>query len=322
MRVGIIGTNWGLMHVGGFRGAGAEVVALCGRDAAKTAAVATREGIAMAVTDVARLCEVVDVVVVAGPDALHREHVAAALEAGRPVLCEKPMAMNEEDAAEMTALARRTGVLAAINFPYRMLGPVAALARWKAGREVGWLATTVASSFAAGANEGSGDLGGVSHLIDTALWLAGGAPEWVQASLAPGRSALQVGVRGGAALVITQVAAAEPGIDGRWLAGGAGWQASFAGGYVPSRGGWVVSPVRGFVADGRDAIEIAAGIEPVPGRREPWAEAHVDTARQFLATLAGAPRGALASFDDGLAVQRVIGAAARSDREGRRVETP
>ena len=86
VRIGVIGTKWGLMHVGAFRAAGAEVTALCGRSPDNTRDVAAREGIPLATTDVRELCAAVDAVVVASPDAQHPAHVEAALEAGRAVL--------------------------------------------------------------------------------------------------------------------------------------------------------------------------------------------------------------------------------------------
>lgn len=52
----------------------------------------------------------VDVVYVASPHALHREHVRLALEAGKPVLCEKAMALNAADAEEMFAEAAARGL--------------------------------------------------------------------------------------------------------------------------------------------------------------------------------------------------------------------
>jgi predicted dehydrogenase len=64
---------------------------------------------------------------------------------------------------------------------------------------------------------------------------------------------------------------------------------------------------------------VTAGAEPRPGQREPWAEAHVATARLVLAACAGDASPRLASFDDGLAVQRVLAGAARADQRGRRV---
>ena len=48
----------------------------------------------------------VDVVYVASPHALHREHTLMALEAGKPVLCEKALTLNARQAAELVAVAR------------------------------------------------------------------------------------------------------------------------------------------------------------------------------------------------------------------------
>ena len=51
----------------------------------------------------------VDVVYVASPHALHLAHVRLALEAGKHVLCEKPVTVHVADAEEMIALAREHG---------------------------------------------------------------------------------------------------------------------------------------------------------------------------------------------------------------------
>ena len=48
----------------------------------------------------------VDVVYVATPNAFHHDHTLLALEAGKPVLCEKPFALNAAEADEMVAAAR------------------------------------------------------------------------------------------------------------------------------------------------------------------------------------------------------------------------
>ncbi|HWN66016.1 MAG TPA: Gfo/Idh/MocA family oxidoreductase, partial [Haliangium sp.] len=196
MRIGIIGTNWGRMHVGGFRAAGAEGVevwALCGSDLARTARIAREEGIALATTRVDELCAAVDVVVVAGPDRLHHAHITAALDAGCHVLSEKPLTRTAEDAF---TLATRAGELSAsgrrcaVSFPYRMSPPLIALQSWLEQREPGaWLTVTLRSSFAAAegrAAEGplmgaSGDFGGASHVLDAAFWLMRGRPLWAQA---------------------------------------------------------------------------------------------------------------------------------------------
>ncbi len=51
--------------------------------------------------------ESVDVVYVASPHALHLEHATLALEAGKHVLCEKPLTLNSVEAQAMVALARQ-----------------------------------------------------------------------------------------------------------------------------------------------------------------------------------------------------------------------
>lgn len=53
----------------------------------------------------------VDAVYIALPHALHAEWVGRALSAGKAVLCEKPLALDEDEAGRLTAISRREGVL-------------------------------------------------------------------------------------------------------------------------------------------------------------------------------------------------------------------
>lgn len=52
----------------------------------------------------------IDAVYIALPNAMHRQYSEAAAEAGVHILCEKPMAMNEEDCRAMIAAAEKSGV--------------------------------------------------------------------------------------------------------------------------------------------------------------------------------------------------------------------
>lgn len=52
----------------------------------------------------------VDVVYVASPHGLHLEHVRLLLEAGKPVLCEKSLTLNADQAQELVDLARERGL--------------------------------------------------------------------------------------------------------------------------------------------------------------------------------------------------------------------
>jgi predicted dehydrogenase len=52
----------------------------------------------------------VDVVYVATPHALHKDNTLLAFEAGKPVVCEKPLTLNARDAEELVAAARARGL--------------------------------------------------------------------------------------------------------------------------------------------------------------------------------------------------------------------
>jgi len=109
------------------------MAAICGRDAAAVAAAAGRLGWPAWETDWKRLIERddVDLVDVCTPGSSHAEISIAALEAGKHVLCEKPLANTVEEARAMAAAAARAaagGVRAMTGFNFRRV-PAVALAR-------------------------------------------------------------------------------------------------------------------------------------------------------------------------------------------------
>jgi predicted dehydrogenase len=61
----------------------------------------------------------VDAVHIATPNRLHYEFATKALNAGKHVLCEKPLAMNSEETAKLVKLAEKTGLAAAVNYNIR-----------------------------------------------------------------------------------------------------------------------------------------------------------------------------------------------------------
>ena len=83
------------------------LVAVCGRDIGRAEEFAERHGGERAYDDYARFLADpgVDVVYIATPNSLHRAQVVAALEAGKHVLVEKPMALSVEDGRVMVEAA-------------------------------------------------------------------------------------------------------------------------------------------------------------------------------------------------------------------------
>jgi predicted dehydrogenase len=85
-----------------------EVVAVGARRQESADAFAAEHGIGRAYGDYRALVEDpdIDVVYVASPHALHREHVEMAFDAGRAVLCEKSLTLTAADAEHLVSLAR------------------------------------------------------------------------------------------------------------------------------------------------------------------------------------------------------------------------
>ena len=90
-----------------------QVIALSRRDPERAQDSARQFGIPYAFTSAAELCACpeVDAMFVASPDAMHLADVLEALRHRKPVLVEKPMAMNSAEAAAMVDAARNAGVL-------------------------------------------------------------------------------------------------------------------------------------------------------------------------------------------------------------------
>ena len=88
-----------------------EVAALCStpRSADKAAALCAQYGVPLHTTEYEQLLAAVDTVYIALPNLLHTAYAKAALEAGRNVIVEKPLAPCASEAAALSALAHRKG---------------------------------------------------------------------------------------------------------------------------------------------------------------------------------------------------------------------
>jgi len=116
-----------------------EVVAVAARDPARAAAFARRHGLARVHDSYASLIADPDVDAVYNPlpNGLHGRWTIAALEAGKPVLCEKPFTANAEEAEAVAAVARRTGLTTMEAFHYRYHGLTARMLEIIASGELG-----------------------------------------------------------------------------------------------------------------------------------------------------------------------------------------
>jgi predicted dehydrogenase len=119
----VFGTGFGcLTHVRALRAAGFEVRAIVGRDPERTAERAKRFDVPLALTsaDEALALDGVDAVAIATPPATHHALALATAAAGKHVLCEKPFAVDANQAEAMCDAVQRAGVvhLLATEFRY------------------------------------------------------------------------------------------------------------------------------------------------------------------------------------------------------------
>jgi len=129
----------------------------------------------------------IDIVDICTPPGTHAELGRAAAEAGKAVICEKPLAASLGQAREAVKAVNEHNVLAAIGFNYRRLPALALMKQLVSEGEVGdvllWRGTWLSDEFLDPAipfdwrfDRSSGgttiaDLG--SHLVDLARWMVG-----------------------------------------------------------------------------------------------------------------------------------------------------
>lgn len=133
-----------------------------------------------------------DMAVLATPHSLHARQTVAALEAGIPTLCEKPMSDNLADARKMKDAADRTGKTLSIGFNLRfhpcLIAVKNAIAAGATGKvlclstRVGTYGTLVNSGSRYQSEVEGALIMDYAHQPDIFYWLTGEAPERVYAS--------------------------------------------------------------------------------------------------------------------------------------------
>jgi myo-inositol 2-dehydrogenase/D-chiro-inositol 1-dehydrogenase len=168
--------------------------AVAARNADRVKAFAATWGYEAAETDWRRLVERkdIDVIDIASPNDTHREIAVAAAQAGKMVMCEKPLGRNAVEAEAMVAAVESSGVPNTVWYNYRRVPAVVLikqlLEEGKFGRIFHYRAKflqdwTISQDLPQGgeglwrldiAVAGSGVTGDLlAHNIDTALWLNG-----------------------------------------------------------------------------------------------------------------------------------------------------
>jgi len=121
-RVGIVGTGWmAETHTEALRRLGIDVAGVAGRTPERAREVAGRLGLATAYDSVEALVkdDSLAAVHVTSPNDVHAEQAAAALRAGRHVVCEKPLGVSATETAALVELAAGTGLVNAVCFNLR-----------------------------------------------------------------------------------------------------------------------------------------------------------------------------------------------------------
>lgn len=352
MRAGLIGGGFmGAVHARSARAAGADVVAVAASSPESARRAAERLGVATAAESVAGLLEAdLDVVHVCSSNAAHLEHALAVLEAGIPVVCEKPLATSGADAERLAEAARASGLTATVPFVYRF-HPMAREARdrVRAGGRVftiqgaylqDWLLDADDDDWrtdpdAGGPSRAFADIG--SHLADLTEFVTGDRIARLQAltsTVHPERSGHPVTSEDAAAMVVeTESGAIGTLLVSQVAAGhdnGLVLEVATAGGAVrfeqeePNRlwlgkRGESVLLTRGAPQNGADAQRLS--LVP-PGHPMGYLDAFAAFVRDTYAAIGGAAPDGLPTFDDGLRAARLTDAVLRSAETGEWVSTP
>jgi predicted dehydrogenase len=328
----------------------ADLVAIAGRDADAVRAVADRFGYDDAVSDWRALVADPRVGLFdnSGPNDLHAEPTIAAAEAGKHVVCEKPIGRDADEAYAVWQRVAATGVVHLCAFNYRFVPAVRLAREMIAAGEIGeirhfrghylqeWLVDPAAPASwrLDRARAGSGALGDLgAHVVDVARYLVGEIANvsGVLRTFVPQRDADPVTVDDAFAATVAFAGGAIGTVEASRVA--AGRKNSFR---------WEVNGTRGslsfdmerlnelHVSDGTGGFRRRLVTEPddpyvgfwwPPGHTLGWDQTFVHELHHLLTAIATGggvgPHGA--DFEDGYRAAEVLDAIALADAEGGRV---
>ena len=342
LRVAIVGCGFqGRLHAECLaRLPDVEVVAVCDTAAERAAVLAQQLGIPRSYPGYEAVLEheELDLVTVCTMPDTHREIAVAAIDKGCHVLCEKPMAIDAAEAAEIVEAAEQRGVVVGIGFNMRFtesariihehleLGvigrPVCARGHMLAD-DVPWWGRHYDRSVS-----GGGALAATAvHMLDLVWWLVG-RPRPLTATASS--TTLFPGKRGAGAPsdAARDSYSVEDIVFGHVRFEGGFWM-SIEGAWVWDQPGWNYGfDLVGSRAQARfDPLEIRGEVDGtlkhIYGPRNAVNDFPASVAAEieaFVETIGTGEPGAVASARDGLVVQSIVDALYASARDGREVE--
>jgi predicted dehydrogenase len=164
-----------------------EIVAVADVNPDTAKAAAEKFNVKHVFTDYTKLLEMdeVDAVSVCTPNYLHYEPTIKAFQAGKHVLCEKPIAMNAQEAAEMVAAGRKAGRKFQVGYNLRFAPTSQLLKQYIDAGDLGEIYFARAQAlrrrgipgwgvFIDKSKQGGGPLIDIGvHILDLTLWLMG-----------------------------------------------------------------------------------------------------------------------------------------------------
>jgi predicted dehydrogenase len=264
----------------------------------------------------------VDALFVCTPNHLHEELAVAALEAGKHVLVERPLALTPEGVERVDTVARAAGRCVVVGMSHRFRPDVAALRSFVAGGELGeifsvrcaWLNRTalgLRSTWRQRAAEAGGgalmDLG--VPALDLALWVAG------YPKVARVRALTHMGagdVEDAASVVLALEGGGSLAVDVSWLYFSGSDEHSLR--VLGTEGSAKLPPLEVYKQLGGRPMD-ATPRQPSPqGGENRYMNSHRRSIDQFIRAATG--QGEVDSVQDQADLMRLIEAAYRSAREG------
>jgi predicted dehydrogenase len=333
VRIGIVGCGIGSAHVRSIaKCADAEVAALCDIDKARADKLASEHDIPSVFTDYQDMLaqDGIDAVIVATPNKFHAPIAIAAFEAGKHVMCEKPLAINAVEGKAMVEAGKKSGKLFMMGFNNRFRGDSQLLKKYIENGELGeiyyaktgWVRRKclnwISGWFAQKDLAGGGPLIDIGvHVLDLALWLMGNPKPVSVMGSAYSKLGPKIFAERGMNYEVEDLAAAFVKLDnGATVVMEASWQSHVAKEQiytqlVGTEGGAEFDPLRIYKDQHGTAVDIQPQFEQLAG--------HEMEIKHFVACIKGECE-CISTGEHGLHVTQILDAIYESTRTGRSVD--